>query len=104
MQLITWTSVRCVRFLPLAVQPRRRAGSRSSRSHLRPDLNATCHFFHHGGRRAEGGEEGEGGEGRSEGGVYRKRHKWRIRFLEQTLLPVDPGERWGNTLGVMEAK
>ena len=57
------------------------------------------------GRRAEGGEEGEGGEGRSGGGgVYRKRHKGRIRFLEQTLLPVDPGGRWGNTLGVMEAK
>ena len=67
-QLDNWTSVRCVRFLLLAVQPRRRAGSRSSRSHLRPDLNATCHFFHQGGRRAEGGEEGEGGEGRSEGG------------------------------------
>ena len=36
--------------------------------------------------------------------VYRKRHKGRIRFLEQTLLPVDPGGRWGNTLGVMVAK
>jgi hypothetical protein len=86
---------------PAAVRDLARAEATCDRTSMRPVISFTKGG---GGRRAERRVKAERVGVR--GGVYRKRHKWRIRFLEQTLLPlpVDPGERWGNTLGVMEAK